>query len=99
MSLCKDVVTVRVPVFGEVRQTCGGRVRLEHESFTTGPDTRWREQPIILVTRRCELCGAPHYQNRKPANDEERARCLEALRISNLEIARRFREAEEAGTA
>lgn len=68
----------RLPLFRDL--PCGGLLVFDRLTYTTGPDTRWREQPVVLIDLHCRTCGARHGDDRKPATDEERALCFEALR-------------------
>ncbi|KKN34263.1 hypothetical protein LCGC14_0795620 [marine sediment metagenome] len=62
-----------------------GRLVLTKEILTTGPDTSWREQPIVTGCFRCGRCGQNWLFSRKPT-DEERPRCLKALRKRQAQI-------------
>lgn len=71
---------------------CGGLFVFERMVYTTGPDTRWREQPVVLIDYRCRRCGAHQGRDRKPRGEDERDRCLDALRQSEIEIVARWRK-------
>lgn len=77
----RAAVAVRLPGFEATtweERICDcpkkGRLVLTQETFTTGPDTSWREHPIVLGSFRCARCGQVWLFTRKP-NEEERPRC------------------------
>lgn len=71
---------------------CGGQLVLDGERFTTGPDTQWREQPVVLRDLHCERCGSRYGEDRRPT-DEKRVRCWETWRRVQVEIAARLKRA------
>ena len=71
---------------------CGGLMVFERMVYTTGPDTRWREQPAVLIDYRCRRCGAHQGRDRLPMGEDERQQCLDALRRRVHEIVARWRK-------